>query len=145
MAMTDATTADDGRTLHVYVDAAEELSAQTTARIRAAEAGEEFDSIGHTHVLTVDSETELARLVSPTNLQLLRVIRRHGPESMRAAAALVDRDFKEVHRNLTELHELGVIEFVPEGRAKRPRVRYDELDVHYPLGGETGESVAEPT
>lgn len=142
--MTETTSSDDGRTLHVYVGAAKELRAQTKARVRAAEAGGDYSSIGHTHVLTVDSETELARLVSPANLKLLRAIRRQTPDSMREAASIVDRDFKEVHRNLTELHELGVIEFVQDGRAKRPRVRYDEIDVHYPLGDETGDAVEEP-
>lgn len=142
--MTEAPSAEDDRTLHVYVDGAEELRAQTKARIRAAEAHEEYPSIGHSHVLTVESEMDLARLVSPANLELLRAIRRQAPNSMREAASIVDRDFKEVHRNLTELHELGVIEFVADGRARPPRVRYDELDVHYPLGDERRGTVEEP-
>jgi Predicted transcriptional regulator len=52
---------------------------------------------------------------------------------MRAAAELVDRDFKEVHRNLTELERLNVIEFEESGRAKRPVVRFDEIDVEVSL------------
>jgi predicted transcriptional regulator len=74
-------------------------------------------------------------LLSPTNLSLLRAIREHEPESMRAAATLVDRDFKDVHRNLTELEALNVIEFEQEGRSKRPIVRFDEIDIAVSLVG----------
>lgn len=52
---------------------------------------------------------------------------------MRAAADLVGRDFKDVHRNLTELESLNIIEFASEGQAKRPIVRFDEIDIEVSL------------
>lgn len=131
MTDTESTTCD--RTLHVYVGEADRLRQQTKARIRAVEAGEDPEEIGQTHVLNFGSEAALSRLVSPANLELLRTIRQHEPESMRKTAELVDRDFKEVHRNLTELHELGVIELVTEGRSKRPVAEYDDIEIHYSL------------
>ncbi|MDR5674766.1 hypothetical protein RH858_16725, partial [Halalkaliarchaeum sp. AArc-GB] len=83
------------------------------------------------------------RLLSPANLQLLRAIREHEPESMREAADVVDRDFKEVHRNLTELEALNVVEFETDGRAKRPIVRFDEIDVEVSLDApDTGQAPA---
>lgn len=130
--MTDTESTDD-RTLHVYVDEADRLREQTKDRLRAIEDDEEPDDVGHTHVLNFESESDLARLLSPANLELLRAIRQHKPESMRAAADVVDRDFKEVHRNLTELSELGIIELVSDGRAKRPVTQYDDIEVHYSL------------
>lgn len=123
----------DDRTLHVYVGEANRLREQTKEMLRAAEADDEPEDVGHTHVLNFESESELTRLLSPANLALLRAIRQHEPESMRAAAAIVDRDFKEVHRNLTELAELGVIELVDDGRSKRPVTQYDDIEVHYSL------------
>lgn len=131
MTDTESTTCD--RTLHVYVGEADRLRQQTKSMIRAVEAGENPEDVGQTHVLNFESEAELGRLLSPANLELLRTIRQHEPESMRETAELVDRDFKEVHRNLTELSELGVIEFVTEGRSKRPIAEYDEIEVHYSL------------
>lgn len=131
--MTDTNSASDDRTLHVYVGEADRLREQTKDRLRAVEAGEDPDEIGETHVINFESEADLSRLLSPANLELLRAIRQHEPESMRATADLVDRDFKDVHRNLTELHELGVIEFVTEGRSKRPVAEYDDIEVHYSL------------
>jgi len=52
---------------------------------------------------------------------------------MREAADLVGRDFKEVHRNLTELAALNVIELHEDGRSKRPVVRFDEIDIELSL------------
>lgn len=131
--MTELEPNPDDRTLHVYVGAENRLRKRTKEMIRAAESGDDREEIGHVHVLNFESEAELARLLSPANLELLRAIRQHRPESMRAAADLVDRDFKQVHQNLTELSELGVIELVPEGRSKRPVAQYDDIQVHYSL------------
>ena len=43
--------------------------------------------------------------------------------SIREFADTVDRDYREVHRNLSELEALGVIEFTDEGSRKRPILR----------------------
>jgi predicted transcriptional regulator len=131
--MTSTEPNSDGRTLHVYVGEANRLREQTKDMLRAVEDGEAIEDIGHAHVLNFESESELARLFSPPNLALLRAIRQHEPESMREAAEIVDRDFKQVHHNLTELSELGVIELVDGGRSKRPVTQYDDIEVHYSL------------
>lgn len=131
--MTDTEPTPGDRTLHVYVGEANRLRERTRDMLRAVEEGEASEDLGHAHVLNFESESELARLFSPTNLALLRAIRQHDPESMRDAAGAVDRDFREVHRNLTELSELGVIELVEEGRSKRPVARYDDIEIHYSL------------
>jgi predicted transcriptional regulator len=117
-------------TLTVRTGSGERTRAEARQRVQALEDGEDIES---RHVLVLDDEDDLQRLLSPANLALLRAIRRHDTASMRAAADLVDRDFKEVHRNLTELEQLNVIEFEASGRAKRPLVRFDEIDVEVSL------------
>lgn len=117
------------KTLKVRLDGDEQRT-ELLEDVHALERGEE---VGEKHVLVLDSEAELQRLLSPPNLELLRAIRTHEPESMRAAADLVDRDFKEVHRNLTELDALNVIQLETNGRSKRPVVRFDEIDVELSL------------
>ena len=117
-------------TLTVRTGSGERTRAEARQRVQALEDGEDIES---RHVLVLDDEDDLQRLLSPANLALLRAIRRHEPVSMRAAAELVDRDFKEVHRNLTELEQLNVIEFEASGRSKRPLVRFDEIDVEVSL------------
>ncbi|HET7324906.1 MAG TPA: hypothetical protein VFJ06_11280 [Halococcus sp.] len=74
-----------------------------------------------------------ARLVSETTLELLRTISRQRPRSMRGTATLVERDFKDVPRNLYELAGFGVIEFEEDGWAKRPVIRFDKLVIDIPV------------
>lgn len=68
---------------------------------------------------------EFSRVLSPRAIDLLRTIARDEPESMREAARLVERDIKDVSRNLERLAEYGIVEFVEEGRSKRPVVPFD--------------------
>lgn len=129
----------DSRTLEVRLDTDEQHS-ELLADIRTLERGGEVED---RYVLVLDTDTELQRLLSPSNLDLLRAIRTHEPESMRAAADLVDRDFKDVHRNLTELAALNVIDLQNEGRSKRPVVRFDRIDLELSLdAGETDTATA---
>lgn len=122
-------------TLTVTVGEADAIKDRTRERIEAAQGGEDLDDAQP--VLDVESYADLARLFAEANLELLAAIAANEPESMRETATLVDRDFKEVHRNLTELETLGVIELEANGRAKRPVVQYDEIEVAIDLGGAT--------
>lgn len=87
---------------------------------------------------------DLHRVTRPKSLALLRAIVRHEPASIRETARLVDRDVSQVHRNLTELAELHLLDLVDEGNAKRPVVWYDGISVDLPLvdTGESGEASA---
>lgn len=122
---------DTVTTLHVTVNAADALRERTRERIAAAEAGAELDDAKPT--LNVGSLEDLARLTRERNVELLAAIARHEPASMREAAALVDRDFKQVHANLIELEALGLVRFEQDGRAKRPVVAYDDLEIRLDL------------
>jgi predicted transcriptional regulator len=121
-------------TLTITVGRGEQLEAETIDRIQAAEAGEPLED--DQPVLNFDSYATLARFLSDRNLELLQAISREHPASIRAAAELVDRDYREVHRNLTELEDLGLIHFEggAPGKAKTPVIEYDDIDIRLPLG-----------
>jgi len=116
-------------TLKITVGRGDQLEVETTERIRAAEAGEQLAD--DQPVLNVDSYATLARFLTDRNLELLAAISREEPGSIRAAAELVDRDYREVHRNLTALEDLGLIAFEggEPGRAKTPVIEYDDIEV----------------
>jgi predicted transcriptional regulator len=122
-------------TLKVTVGQRDSLDQHTRERLIAAEAGEEFDDAQP--VLNFESYAELSRLLSPKNLELLEAIANHEPDSIREAADLVDRDYKQVHRNLSELADIGVIEFEGggAGKAKTPTLAYDGLEIDIPFAG----------
>jgi len=93
--------------------------------------------------LSFENTDQLAQVLTPRAIDLLQAIAQQGPASIREATRLVDRDIKQVSENLERLEEYGIVEFVDEGRAKRPVVPYDEIDIQLPLR-ETVEGDAAP-
>jgi predicted transcriptional regulator len=122
-------------TLKVTVGERNRLDQRTRRRIKAAQEGEGLDDAQP--VLNFGSYAELSRLLSQKNLELLEAVFEHEPESIREAAELVDRDYKQVHRNLSELEDIGVIGFEGggSGRAKKPILAYDGLEIDIPFAG----------
>lgn len=120
-------------TLKVTVGDRDRLDQRTRRRLKAAQAGEELDDVQP--ILNFGSYAELSRLLSPKNLELLEAIAEHEPESIREAAELVDRDYKQVYQNLSELDDIGIIEFEGggPGRSKKPILAYDGLEVDLPF------------
>ncbi len=120
-------------TLKVTVGERDRLHERTRRRIEAASEGADLDDAQP--VLDFDSYAELSRLLSQRNLELLEAIANHEPESIAAAAELVDRDYKQVHRNLSELADVGVLEFEGggAGRPKKPVLAYDGLEIALPF------------
>jgi predicted transcriptional regulator len=120
-------------TLKVTVGERDRLDQRTRSRITAAQEGDDLDDIQP--VLNFSSYAELSRLLSPKNLELLETISKHNPASIRETAELVDRDYKQVHRNLSELEDISVIEFEggDVGKAKQPKLAYDGLEIDIPF------------
>jgi predicted transcriptional regulator len=127
-------------TLKITVGERDRLDQRTRRRLTAAQESEELDD--SQLVLNFGSYAELSRLLNPKNLKLLDAIFEHEPESIRKAADLVGRDYEQVHRNLSELEDIGVIELEGggSGRARKPVLAYYGLEIDIPFAG-SGESV----
>lgn len=118
------------RTLHVTVESDSEFHERVLERLETIEVGEAVD---RPHVLSLPDKAAVARVFSETTLTLLQTIASEHPESVRETARLVDRDVKDVSQQLNELSELGVVEFESNGRAKRPVVWYDDIELTFPV------------
>jgi predicted transcriptional regulator len=114
------------RTLQVHIGPPTDRSNLEDA-LSAIDAGEDVDP--RPSRLTVESLDTFNRVFRSTNLELLYAIAEHEPDSIRELARLVDRHPPEVTDNVRELADLGLVELVDEGRAKRPTVWYDEIAV----------------
>jgi len=79
--------------------------------------------------LTVESLELFGRIFRPTNLKLLEAIAEHEPASIRELARTVERHPPEVTENVHELADYGLVELVEDGRAKRPTIWYDEIEI----------------
>jgi predicted transcriptional regulator len=135
-----ATTGNDGtsaseRVLHIRFERSNTERIEET--LRALDAGERPEPYFE---CTFHDPDQLHRVTRPKNLELLRIIAREAPAGIRETARLVGRDVRQVHRNLTELEELGLIDFETDGQSKRPTVWYDTIEVDLPLLDSDGES-----
>jgi len=101
-----------------------------SAASKASRKGEKLPR--STPVLSFPSIKEMARTITPKRLELLRLIRRTQPQSVRQLAALAGRDSKNVSTDLKVLENLGLVEAEaresPRQR-KRPVSTFDRLDM----------------
>jgi predicted transcriptional regulator len=126
------------RTLHVYIGAGPDRS-DLKDTLAAVDEGDAVDAEPST--LVVESLETFGRIFRPTNLELLEAIAEHEPDSIRELARLVERHPPEVTENVTELENYGIIELRDSGRAKKPRLWYDEIEISgdvplHSLGGD---------
>ena len=128
MATTGNTDDASDRTLHIRFREGgdDDLEAALAALDRGETPEPHFEVVYH-------DPADVHRVTRPKSLELLRAIVQHEPASIRETARLVDRDVSQVHRNLTELEALHLIDLVEEGHAKRPVVWYDAIDIDLPL------------
>jgi predicted transcriptional regulator len=127
--MPDARKTD--QTLTVRIESTDRFHEKVLSDLRAIEQGDTPE--GDEFVVSLPDEAALSRVFSETNMELLHVIAEEEPESMRELARLVERDIKDVSRNLHELERLGVVRLEDAGRSKRPVVWYDEIEVRVQL------------
>jgi len=120
-------------TLKITFQQKDQLVESTTERLEQLEAGEAAETVAQDERFILDFEDfeDLARLMRTSNLDLIEAIVAEQPASIRQAAEAVDRDYKDVHRNLEELESLGVIEYEESGQGKKPVLRAgaDSIDL----------------
>ena len=95
----------NGNTVNVHVGTLEDMGRRFIDAWHRAERGEEVDE---THVTFHDLPTLLAAL-TPKRLDLLRYVRHHEVRSVKALAADLNRDYKNVHKDVEALTKLGLL------------------------------------
>jgi len=137
-------------TLKITFQRANEHREAARERLRRAEAGETGEAIEQDvrFVLNFEEFDDIATLMRVSNLELIEAIVSEEPASIRRLAETVDRDYREVHRNLTELESLGVIEFEADGSRKRPILRggaaHIDFSIRFPRSTDSGKTHGTP-
>ena len=86
--------------------------------------------------LVFASLTDMAQALTPKRLDLLRLIRRHQPSSVRGLAQLAGRDPKNVQTDIKALEILGLVASEGEQKErhrKAPRTDFERIEVHVEL------------
>jgi predicted transcriptional regulator len=126
-------------TLVVTVKSSSEFHDDVADGIKALERGDAVDS---TPTLSFTSYDELMETLTPRVLDLIEAIRQKEPASINETARVVGRDVKNVHEELTQLAQQGIIFFEEDGQRKRPVVWFDELVINLPFDPEAGDTTA---
>lgn len=102
------------------------------AALEAAQAAEE-GSIGGDRLIAFEDPEAIQRLLTPKRLELLKSVMEDPPPSLRQLAARLERSPSEVHGDVHRLEEYGIIRLEPAGRAKRPVVPYESIEIEVTL------------
>jgi predicted transcriptional regulator len=86
-----------------------------------------------TDTLIFGSLAEMAKVLPPRRLELLGLIHRHHPESVRELSALAGRDIKNISEDVRLLEQYGFIDTEQNGKTSPHRKKltadYERLDV----------------
>lgn len=98
-----------------------EIAAEVADAVHRVEQGESVEAESSINFADWDA---LARTLTGKRLELLRHLHRHPTASVRALAAALERDYKNVHADVQALTEAGLIE---RGETGDLRAEYDGI------------------
>ena len=111
--------------VHVHVGNIADMGKRFTKAWNRAAAGKK---VSETNITFLDIQT-LIDTLSPRRLDLLKHLRQHGADSIKALAVALDRDYKNVHTDVAVLESVGLL--VREGR--KLSAPWDELSASVSL------------
>ena len=80
--------------------------------------------------LSFESARSLFNDLTPARLDLLETLRRHGPCSVYGLAKAAERNYSNVHTDISRLESLGLVERTAGGAV---RVPFDSIEILIPL------------
>lgn len=97
--------------IKVHIGTLDDMGRRFVDAWKRAEAG---DAVDESHLTFPDLEALLGAL-TPKRLHLLRHVRHHPVPSIKALAADLHRDYKNVHRDVDTLTRLGLLARTAQG------------------------------
>ncbi|ELZ09942.1 hypothetical protein C479_10225 [Halovivax asiaticus JCM 14624] len=125
--------------LRITSDSDERHRREALDRLERWESGESVP-----HVINFEKPSDLRSLLTDRRLDLLRSVMGDRPASIRRLAERVDRDVKSVHDDLQILAEYDIVHFEQDGRAKRPFVPYETIEVSLEISAASSADGAAP-
>lgn len=89
-------------------------------------------------VRTFDSVAEIRALLTDRRIELMRSIMTTPPDSITGLANQVNRNYADVHADVEVLADHDIVYFETDGRAKRPVIPYERVQIDIEVVGDTG-------
>ncbi len=113
--------------IHIGVEAPDKGFDRFVQAWEQAVQGGQFDPQKH---LNFADLAKLLAVLTPRRLEALKTLRQQGAMSVRALAATLGRDYKNVHTDTRALEDVGLLERTPAGMLQAP---WDVIDAHLSL------------
>ncbi len=113
--------------IHIGVEDANYGFERFTEAWHKAKVGEVEQAEIH---LNFEDFSMLASVLTPKRLELMKMLRQHGPLSIRALSKQLKRDYKNVHVDTSALAEVDLIQRTKAGLLITP---WDVIDAHVRL------------
>ncbi|WP_164930779.1 hypothetical protein [Aquifex aeolicus] len=84
--------------------------------------------------VSFNSVEELSRILSPRRKEIIDVVKKYNPSSIRELAQILKRDYKNVYKDVILLKKAGFLELKKEGKNLKPVVPYEEIEVIVKVG-----------
>ena len=98
--------------------------------VNAWEQAARDDNVDAEVHLNFEDLSMLLSVITPRRLDILKTLRKQGSMSIRALAAELSRDYKNVHSDTRTLKEVGLLELTESGTLQAP---WDVIDAHLSL------------
>jgi len=86
---------------------------------------------GEPHISKNIRPEHLRKLMTPKRRELTRFVKEKEPSSISETAEKLDRGLREVDQDLKLLERLGILYFKEEGRARKPVIPFENIDIEY--------------
>ena len=78
------------------------------------------DGMRNLEVIISRALSTLLRVLTPARWNLLQILRKEGPMSVRLLAKVLKRDYKNVHTDVGQLERIGLVARTQEGQVMVP-------------------------
>ncbi len=117
----------------VEMNSPEKVGKEIDNIIKKAKAGK---SVKATEKIVVENLDVLRKILTPERMRILHVIKKYKPESILELSEILERDRRNVIKDLNYLEGLGLIDISKKKTKKLikiPSVKFDEVVVRVPI------------
>jgi predicted transcriptional regulator len=111
-------------TLRLTVESPEAARDRAEAVADAAEDGEQAAA-----TRSFADVTEFRDVLTPRRVEVIQTLIDHEVESIQELADRLDRNYPDVHADVSRLADYGIVYYRERGRAKAPVVPYDRVEI----------------
>ena len=104
----------------LHVETLDSFARRSMEMARRLDQGVRKQAKGH---VSFESMEGLLKVLTPNRWRLLRALRKGGPQSVRALARLLNRDYRGAHADVAALIDAGLIDRNDEGAIFVPWTR----------------------